>query len=47
MYNTEANSFYRAKVKWCKEIKDSDTLSYGVGVQYLPKIDLSSMAGKI
>ena len=44
MYQTEADSFYRAKVKWCKAITDSDTLGYGIGVQYLPNVDLSSAA---
>lgn len=41
LYHAEANNFYRAKVKWCKEITDGDNLSYGIGVQYLPKTDLS------
>ncbi len=31
---SEVSDSYRAKVRWCKEIADSNPSCYGIGVQY-------------
>lgn len=33
-YSPEAYKAFRATVKWCKEMENSDSSSYGIGVQY-------------
>lgn len=33
----EAYRFYRAKVRWCKDMAKGDAHLYGIGVQYLVK----------
>ncbi len=33
----EAYRFYRAKVRWCKEIGEGKIFRYGIGVQYIVK----------
>lgn len=40
----EAYRFYRAKVKWCKQIVDPRGSSYGVGVQYIARSRIASGA---